>query len=344
MSLEILCPPRRAVTAVRRHLHLGSCPPSDSRFELLRSVVWSIAVHSGRAHVSRILSTALQPWELLSERDTASQEMLRAELRDALSVLEDSGDLIAMKGGHWAPAVTRFVALPKRPGYLLVGGAPTALLQIDENAVHFHGPHRHLARRPTQFETALPLEDFDSWTNRPRDVSLLEWARDVFASCEHIPYTPESVDAFEFYRPESVGQGKPQFFRWSGSAEAITGTLLARRRRVFGARDYRIVGLRGGRIVSTCALHDIDIRRLMYALDLEADNPVMARAIHVGGQRVWRLTSELPRAEQRAFSAFGSLTIPDERPFERRWTFKRNEELALEMARSLGIALGEYAR
>lgn len=344
MSIEILRVDEQAVGAVRRHLRLGSCPPLESRFEILRATVWSIAAPSSKAHVNRVLSAALPTWQLLSARTTTSEETLRAELRGALSTLEDAGDLIGLSGGYWAPAATRFVMLPDRAGYLLVGGAPSALLQLDRDAIQFHGPHRHLVDLPAELEAGLPMEDFDSWTRRPETISLQEWAREVFESLERAPYAPSSGDAFEFYLPASSRPGTSQFFRWSESAEDTTGTLLARRRRLYGAREYRLVDVRAGRIVSACELHDVDVRRLMYALDLEAKNPVRARPTRVGDQTEWLFTSELPRAEQRAFAAFGTLTVPDERRFERRWTFTRNEELALDMLRSLGIALGQHPR
>ena len=344
MSIELLRAADQAVDAVRRHLRLGSCPPLESRFEILRATVWSIAGPTSKAHVNRVLGAALPTWQLLSARTTASEETLRAELRGALSMLEDAGDLIGLSGGYWASAVTRFVMLPDSAGYLLVGGAPSALLQLDREAVQFHGPHRHLARRPAELEAALPLEDFDCWTKRPEKVSLQEWVREVFESLERAPYTPSSADAFEFYLPAASRQGSSQFFRWFEGVENITGTLLARRRRLYGAREYRLVDVRAGRIVGACELHDVDVRRLMYALDLEAKNPVRARPGRVGDRTEWLFTSELPRAEQRAFAALGTLTIPDERRFERRWTFTRNEELALDMLRSLGIALGQHPR
>ena len=115
--------------------------------------------------------------------------------------------------------------------------------------------------------------------------------------------------------------------------------MLARRTRIYGAREYRLVEGRAGRITSVCDLHGIDVRRLMYALDLAAGNPVRARFRRVSAGTEWLFTSELPRAEQRIFAALGSLTIPGDRPFERRWTFVHNEELALDRLRSLGIQL-----
>jgi hypothetical protein len=77
----------------------------------------------------------------------------------------------------------------------------------------------------------------------------------------------------------------------------------------------------------------------MYALDLAAGNPVRARRVHGGDPPEWLFTSELPRPEQRTLAAFGILMIPEDRPFERRWTFLRNEALALDLLRSLGISL-----
>jgi hypothetical protein len=232
------------------------------------------------------------------------------------------------------------VELPDGVGYLLVGGVPSALLRLDGDEIQIHGPHRHLVKLPSELAVVLPVEDLNSWARMP-EVSLQDWARDVIESHERQPYSPTNADAFEFYLPASSRDGAPQFFRWFESAGETTATVLARRRRLYGAREYRLVDVRCGRIVGSCELHDVDVRRLMYALDLAAINPVRVRPLRVGDRTEWIFTSELPRAEQRTFAAFGTLTIPDERRFARRWTFIRNEELALGMLRSLGIALGQ---
>ena len=338
MGLEVLGDETRAADALRQQLRLTQDTARGSLFELVRTIVWSVAASDTKAHVHRVLSTALLPWQLLSPRQDRSEETLRLELREALSMLEDAGDLIGMSGGYWAPAAARLVLLPHGAGWVLIGGIPCALLALEGDVVQFHGPHRRIAVLPEKLAGTVPQEAFKSWARLP-ELPLLDWAREVFNSIERLPYEPSSADAFDFYVPASAKAGTPQFFRWSESAADRTGTLLARRRRLYGAREYRLVDVRAGRIVRACELHDVDVRRLMYALALEAKNPVRACPTRLGGQTEWLFGSELPRAEQRAFAAFGSLTIPDERRFERRWTFMHNEELALDMLRSLGIAV-----
>lgn len=342
MSFQLHTSDRQTAEVLSRALGLETCPPSERRFELLRATVWSLRGPEAKAHINSVLNSALPAWRILSERAAASQETLRAELRVALSTLDDAGDLIGLSGGYWAPAVARLVTVPDGGGDLLVGGVPSTVLLASTEAVEFHGPHRHLARVPPEL-AALSFEPFMSWARVP-GCALQDWAHELTESMELEPYSPTNADDFEFYLPENSKHTAPQFLRWFGSAENLSGTFLARRRRIYGARECRLVEVRSGRITSSCELHGVDVRRLMYAFDLAAKNPVRARYLGDEQSRAWMFTSELPRAEQRAFAAFGTLTIPEDRPYERRWTFVRNYDVVLGMLRALGIELGQQPR
>lgn len=342
MSIEVLHDPQEAAHAGRRALDLAAlCPASSTQFEILRATVWSMAAPKGAVHINRVLAAALPAWRLLSGRSTASHESLRADLRAALVALEGAGDLLRLPGGYWGPATARIVEFPAEAGRLLVGGVPSSLLLINPDVVQYHGPHRHLIEPAPELDATLPKEDLASWSRRP-SAPPQEWAREVIESSERQPYSPTSAEMFEFYTPTTARPGTPQFRRWSDNPGPETTTMLARRMRIYGAREYRLVDVRAERVVGVCDLQGVDVRRLMYALDLAAKNPVWARRLD-RERAEWLFMSELPRAEQRAFAACGTLTIPDERPFERRWTFVRNEELAVGMLRELGITLENRA-
>jgi hypothetical protein len=336
VRLEIISGSDDAARIAQRSL--GIRVDESGKFELLRATVWAIAGPVGKAHVNRILATALPAWRAFSPRVNASQESLRAELRESMSALEIAGDLLDLGGGYWAPATARLIRLPESYGNLVVGGAPSTWLFEEPNDVRLHGAYRHLRKVPVDLERAIPTETFTEWARLP-DSRIQDWARETVQSLEPQAYVPVSGDAFEFYLPSTSRTGTPQFKRWAESAGVETGTLLARRKRLFGVREYRLVQVRSGRPVSVCETHNIDVRRLMYALDLEAKNPVRARRVCAGEVSTWRLTSELPRAEQRVLGAFGELTIPDDRPFERCWTFHHGDSIAFDMLESLGIVV-----
>lgn len=340
MGIDVLAQ-HDAGMAARRALRLtAACSSMEVRCELLRSTVWALATPPNTVHVSRVLGSAMPAWQLLAARPDASEETLRAELRAALSALEDSGDLIDLGKGYWASATCRFVRLPKQAGFLLVGGVPTGLLPLDE--VEHHGPHRHLLRLPPAL-AAVPIEELKSWARLPGRIDLGDWAKELIDSLERQPYAPISSELFEFYRPEEARSSAPQFKRWSEDAGRSNGILLARRAR-FSAHEYRLVEVRSGRIVNACELFGIDVRRLMYALDQAAGKPVRALYRRSSAGIEWILTSEIPRAEQRVLATLGTLTIPDDRPYQRRWLVVRNEALARELLEALGVRVGAAAQ
>ena len=312
----------------------------DGRYEAMRSLIWAAAGPTGRVHTNRLINTLLPSWELLSTADIQAVERRREQMREALSALRDAGDILEQGGGYWSPATSRSVTLPDRRGYLLIGGVPSALLPITPTAIAQHGPHRHLESIPNDLEGLLPVEELSSWARLPNGT-LSDWHRDLLNSLERQPYSPAETEAFEFYLPDAAPKGCPQFKRWATSIGKLSGTFLARRTRIYGAREFRLVDARGGRIVSARELYDIDVRRLMYAIDAESGNSVRAhRTKGPGGEEI-RLNSELPRPEQRILAAIGVLQIPPDRPYERRWTFGSEDQIALQLIASLEIELRE---
>jgi hypothetical protein len=312
----------------------------DGRYEAMRSLIWAAAGPNGQVHTNRLINALLPSWELLSTTDLQAVESRREQMREALAALRDAGDILEQGGGYWSPATSRIVRLPDRRGYLLIGGVPSAVLPITPTAIAQHGPHRHLENIPKDFEGLLPVEELSSWARLPNG-RLSDWHRELLTSLERQPYSPAETEAFEFYLPDAAPMGCPQFKRWSTSIGKLSGTFLARRTRIYGAREFRLVDARGGRIVGARELCDIDVRRLMYAIDAASGNSVRAYRTTGTDKEEFRLNSELPRPEQRILAAIGVLQIPPDRPYERRWTFCSEDQIALELLASLGIELRE---
>jgi len=155
---------QQAAHAVKRALRVDiACSALEARFELVRATIWSLAAPPNAVHIGRVLGAALPAWQMISERHSCSSETLRAELKEALSTLQDAGDLVELAGGYWASATARFVKLHENAGYLLVGGVPSAVLPLTKHSLQYHGPHRHLAEVPKELATIVCIEDLESW-------------------------------------------------------------------------------------------------------------------------------------------------------------------------------------
>ncbi len=318
------------------------CSPAEARFELLRSLVWSLS-RTGPVYVARLLSAAIPSWRLLYEREGLDEDTLRTELRDGLSLLLDAGDLVEVAGGRWTAATTRLVRPELDAQYLLIGGAPLSVLPIAPEMVQHHGPHRLLGECEG-LTSLLPREDLSAWARIP-DGTLNEWAKDLRESLARAPYAPIGHERFEFYLPGGARLHAPQFRRWTEEPGPASATLLARRTRVFGAREYRLVDVAGGRVHGSCGVPAADARRLMYALDSEAENPVQARlSVFESSSIRVVMSSELPRPEKRVLASLGTLDIPVERRWERKWSFRRGGELALSLIRALGVEVVNTSR
>ncbi len=316
----------------------AGCSLLDAKYELLRTTVWNFGSPEKPIHVAKVLNASIPLWRLIRGRSADAQDDLRAELREALGQLSDSGDLVELSGGRWTPAATRTVQLHTSANYLLVGGVPLSTLPIALRDVRHHGPYRHVSQ-VDGLKELCPQERYVDWARLP-DRSLQEWSRELLESVALSPYVPTSQDPYEFYLPDKARKRTPQFKRWVRDPGSIKGQILVRRTRLYAAREYRIVELNAGKITRSAEIQKSDARRLMYALDAEAGNPVLCRYItHKGDTNEIVLTSELPRPEQRVFAAFGVLEIPSDRRFERRWHFCQPHDLALTLLRSLNIEI-----
>lgn len=305
--------------------------------ELVRAMTWALTGATRAAHVLRIVSRCLPPAMAVFQ----GGDSVREDLRAALEALADAGDLVELARGHWLPAPSRLVSLGAGRGHLLVGGVPTrALGKLGDGALEFNGPFRRVRDAAALTQLGLPSEPLSEWARLPAQP-LVDWAAE-FARTPLAAYEgPTEEGAFQLYTPELSAPGAPQFKRWRERAAGLPdGRRLARRQRVFGAREHRLVDVARGEVVrSGSVLAAGEARRLMYALDGQAKNPVVAELHEAAGALEVTLRSELPGPEQRLFAALGALYVPEERPYERRWRFRGDSMLVRERLTALGITL-----
>jgi hypothetical protein len=329
----------QAIETLKDSMNVDACCLSrECQFELLRSAVWGLSAPLSHVHISRVINSTLASWKLLSDFTTGAEEVFRRDIREAMSVLEAAGDLIELGKGYWTSATTRTVCLPNTSSRLIVGGLPCSLFYMPRDAIRFHGPHRHIASINGPIATAIPSESFNSWVKLP-EGTLRAWSSTHVEALQLSTYNPNSSDPFEFYIPQFAKRYSPQFKRWYGNAKLSTGRYIARRRRVYGANEFRLVELKSGQITKSCELEPVDVRRLMYAYDFQANNPVRVKVSQHQTNSEWLFSSELPLPEQRAFSAIGKLVIPGDRPYLRRWSFPNNDDMVRSLVSALGMEI-----
>jgi len=265
----------------------------EVRPEVLRAVTWALTGGTTAVHILRLLNRSV---EYASGLASSPQETegLRSMLRDDLDSLADAGDLAGLDGGYWLPAPTRLVDLQEDDAMLIGGGLPTrAISNVLRQSLVLEGPFRRVGSQAA-LQLGLPVEQLSDWARRPTDP-LDKWAQRI-TELELPEYSaPRDGSTTQLYLPESARPGAPQFRRWVERCDDVNGRRLARRTRVFGAREYRVVEVAGGNLVrSGAVLGPREARRLMYAFDAQCGNATRARwvARPPGGELV--LTSDLP--------------------------------------------------
>ena len=308
----------------------------DVRLEILRAITWALTVGTRPVHVLRLLNRSVA-YGMGLGRCAVEPEELRSILRDGLDSLACAGDLVCLDGGYWLPAPTRLVVVPNDDVFLLVGGQPTRALPIAQRqTLVFDGPFRRLGSQAAR-DLELPVEDLSDWARRPT-IPLRNWAQDIIELDLPEYSAPREESTTELYVPENAKPGAPQFKRWTERHHDVTGRRLARRTRVFGAREYRVVEVAMGKVVrSGAVLGPREARRLMYAFDAQCGNVTRARWIArpPGGELV--LTSDLPEPEHRILGAVGRFEPTSEKFYERRWRFTKELDQVMEMLRELCI-------
>ena len=331
--------PDQAKRVVGDHLFGRSSPDVETvRCAVLRSCLWSLTRRRHPVHILRLMNLAFEI--VVGEANPDDIEQRRSELRSALEALADVGDAVALRDGRWLPAPTSFVTLGGDANHgLLVGGVPSTELPLRVRELITHrGPYRGVDASVV-VPLGIPTVGVTIWVGAVDDA-LDEWATAVLG-VELSKY--EEVNdgqTLKVYAPAHAQPRAIQERRWSSPSELQDGRFLALRERVYGAREYRVVEVRNKRVVKSGAvLLAGEARRIMYAVDRQVGNPVMATVERAPDAAIVTLWSMLPRSEFRLFGALGEqLVNPEERSYPWRWQFsERMYPHALARLRGLGI-------
>jgi hypothetical protein len=295
---------------------------------LLRSCAWALTDGVHPVHVLRLLN--------LASTLHFAGDSSRGNLKEALEELSECGDLVEMSNGQWLPAPTREVRLGTADDMrLLVGGFPTSLLSAEYAAqIEHNGPYRRVRGEALSKELDLPQQSLEAWMGQvPED--LPEWTQSTLqGNYERHRSTGRSI---EIYAPELSPASKPQALRWVERTDKLSGTYLSREELPFGGKRHYAVKIAKGQIRGIRIMPPIDLRRLMYGLDLLAEKSVRVEEIARGTETSFILKSELPQAEQRFFAGLGQLAVPEGKYYPRIWKF--HQEHAVEIKKRLA-ALG----
>lgn len=309
---------------VSRSLDGDDSDPVALTCELLRAVLWA-CTRGGPVHINRLLNLSVDVAHA-SSTDT-EEEALRAQLRRTLDALAEVGDVLELDRGHWSPTSPRIVDLGTESAErLLIGGVPTsALPEPLRREVAHRGTLRFV--RGTELERTLTVDvtPLAEWIGAPQ-LSLRDWGRALLAT-PLAPYAEPSEGApMEIYAPAAPAakRSRNQSTRWSDVVGVADGRYLARRRRVYGGAEYRIVDVRDGVVVASCnALMPGEGRRLMYACDALAGRQVDATLRAEDDVLSLTLWSEVPSPERRFLTIAGTVSGPERAYYPRTWRFQR---------------------
>lgn len=337
--------------------------PEAIRAEIIRVALWEQSVlkqpntfSNAATLTQQLLSRARTLWtpfhDATPQLDTKGEYTAESGWQDegelnrqALDMLAEQGDLLALPRGHWLPAPLRLV--PATPElYLLVGGVPSSLLPEPVlSALCLHGSFRQVRTVIILANPSLNREDnhwefqtLEHWlgTSHADFQELLSHFRNI--EMEIVVYQ-NSLQSIEAYNA-SINQ--PQWSRWQ-SLERISndGRYLLRERTLWGKTSYSIGEVQSQQIKKQShVLESLDIRRLCYALDADANVPTKATWKKVKEQGLLYLSTELPARERKRLATLGLLQQQGKKYYPRIWQIALQHESTIkELLAQLGITL-----
>lgn len=260
--------------------------------------------------------------------------------RQTLDALAEQGDLLALPQGRWLPAPLRLVPITSEL-YLLVGAIPSSLLPSPVfQSLHLHGSFRRVERRVIQAVSTFDehecwqFQTQQSWlgTPPPKQAELLERFRDT----ELCPVDQQSsTEKLEAYM---ASINKPQGLRWRPSIHIPKdGRYLLKNQTPWGTIIYSIGEIQSHQITKQSQMQEsLDIRRLCYALDSDAQVPTRARWNREQG--ILALKSELPAHERKYLATLGHLQKNNEFYYPRIWEIAAQHETEIkDLLSHLGV-------
>ena len=325
--------------------------------EILRSILWVLSCEGTvSVHIVRLLNyvtTCLTGVYLTptAQRTQSSDKpdagrlaaqstgSLRELTRQKLEDLETIQDFICLPRGYWLPTPLRHVPLKRQNDVLIVGGVPTRRLfqHLDSDAIRISGHTRHTS---TAQACLLPYcQDFEEWCGIPAQ-DLQTWTQDIIEQVTMVP-GEQMVNAYSLYVPSPENM---QYYRWQEFPSSFEdGYYLLRQKTLYDSNIYYLGRFEHGQLtkVSLSSLQNLLVRRLQYGFDLLTGYPTEVHCRKDAYNSLFVLRNALPHAEQRLFTALGSI-LPNEdgKYYPRRWLIHSDfHKEAIDALRHLGIRI-----
>ncbi len=307
-------------TTLKDYLHIqGSAVESRALLsEYARLLIFQSTGAISPVHTTRILDgLTMLAKDLLAPSSTGhpskgnESSSDREACRDLLDDLNAIGDIENLGRGFWLPAPMRVIKLDDTRS-LLVGGVPTADLPLDiRSTIMLMGVARTVptARFYSASDNAIWHQSLTSWLGDTRE--LVSWTRHILK--EPLQDYAGDDDSYQFYAPKlPQSRGQAQYFRWEDSPDLLEDDIYLVRIRVKGRpRHYSLAKLQGHRIVAFRELpRSVELRRLLYGLDLLAHNPVYVKCLRETTDTRFIIKSTVPQSLHRLLVAVGTYEPP----------------------------------